>query len=301
MTDEQPSGPPEGVEGAADPGVDSMADHGAGSTPAPVEAAATDGAGVTETAWVEGLNGDNAAFAAGKGWDSPNAVIDSYRNLESLFGHDRAGRTLVLPQEEEDAAAYDAFYDRLGRPDAPDDYSFEEAPDAAVDGALTEWFRDTAYDAGLTECQASSLFDAWNRMASARIDAAQQAHRTEQEESEQTLREKWGGAYDRKIGHARRAARAFGGEHLDALESAMGLASVSEFLARIGEAIGEDALPVGRGGEKFGLSPEDARANYEQRKGDAEFVAALQDTGHPGHAAARAERARYIDAIWPQR
>ncbi len=297
MTDEQPHGTPEGAEGMADPAVDSMDSSGTASASSQADAPENN---MAETGWVDGLSDDNAAFATGKGWDGPDAVIDSYRNLESLFGHDRAGRTLLLPDGEEDAAAYNALYDRLGRPDAPDEYSFEGPPDSPVDGALTEWFRETAYDAGLTDRQGSALFDAWNRMASSRIDAAQQAHHAEQEASERMLREEWGGAYDRKIGYARRAARAFGAEHLDALEGALGLAPVSAFLARIGEAISEDALPVRRGGEKFGISPEDARANYEQRKGDAEFVAALQDTGHPGHAAAKAERARYIDAIWPQ-
>ena len=55
-----------------------------------MDPAETPEADTSDMHWVEGLSDENAAFANGKGWEGPDSVIDSYRNLESLFGHDRA-------------------------------------------------------------------------------------------------------------------------------------------------------------------------------------------------------------------
>jgi hypothetical protein len=115
----------------------------------------------------------------------------------------------------------------------------------------------------------------------------------------EALREKWGRRYESRVASAQRAARRFGGDEAATLEQAIGYGPMTEFLARIGDALGEDALPAGEGRTGFGLSPDEARYSYAQRKRDPEFVAALQDAAHPGHAAATTERARYLAAIWP--
>lgn len=284
MTDDQSSGAPAGTGDAATP-----------------EAAMPSEQAASSDAWRGGLSEDNASFAAGKGWDGPDAVVSSYRNLESLLGHDRAGRTVALPQDEDDAAGYDALYDKLGRPDGPEGYELGDDPAPPLDDALVEWFRDAAYDAGLTGRQAAALYGAWNEMIAARLEWQGQEERASRADANAALRNEWGDAYDANMTTARRAARRFGGADVAALEAALGQASVAEFLARVGAAMGEDVLPVGEGAPSFGLSAGEAQATYDRRKQDPEFLAALQDTRHPGHAAARAERARYLGAIWPGR
>ena len=252
------------------------------------------------TGWLSQSSGDSADFIRTKGWDNLDAVIRSYQNLESMLGSDRAGRTIVLPRDADDAEAYAEIYDRLGRPERPDGYELDRNG-APVDEEVLDWYRSIAYEAGLSSRQASALLHAWGKMASSRIDALDRQTRMDREGAAEALREKWGSRFDGKMAAAGRAARRFGGEQLPALEQALGHAPVRELLARIGEALGEDALPAGEGRAGFGLSPEEARSSYDQRKRDPAFIAALQDAAHPGHAAASAERARYLSAIWPSR
>jgi hypothetical protein len=252
------------------------------------------------TGWLSRSSGDTADFIRTKGWENLDAVIRSYQNLESMLGSDRAGRTIVLPRDTDDAEAYAEIYDRLGRPERPDGYELDRTG-APVDEEILDWYRSVAYEAGLSSRQASALLDAWGKMASSRIDALDRQTQLNREEATEALREKWGSRFDGKMAAAERAARRFGGEHLPALEQALGHAPVREILARIGEALAEDALPAGEGRTGFGLSPEEARSSYDQRKRDPDFIAALQDAAHPGHAAASAERARYLSAIWPGR
>ena len=252
------------------------------------------------TDWLSQSSGDSADFIRTKGWDNLDAVIRSYQNLESMLGSDRAGRTIVLPRDADDAEAYAEIYDRLGRPERPDGYELDRLV-APADEEILDWYRSVAYEAGLSSRQASALLDAWGKMASSRIDALDRQTHMNREDAVEALREKWGSRFDGKMAAAERAARRFGGEQLPALEQALGRAPVREILARIGEALGEDAPPVGEGRTGFGLSPEEARSSYDQRKRDPNFIAALRDAAHPGHAAASAERARYLSAIWPGR
>ena len=251
--------------------------------------------------WLDGSDDNTADFVRTKGWGDLDAVIRSYQNLESMLGNDRAGRTVTLPKDEDDADGYDALYERLGRPASPDGYDFDALPGELVDEGLLGWFREAAHGAGLSARQAVTLFDAWRVMAADRAQAAQHTRQQAQDDAVEALRDKWGDDFDRQMTAARQAAQRFGGEQLDALQHTLGLAPVTEILARVGAAMSEDSLPVGEGRNAFGLSPAEARAGYEQRKADPDFLAALQDAAHPGHAAASAERARYLAAIWPER
>jgi hypothetical protein len=250
--------------------------------------------------WLGAIDPGNAAFARTKGWENLDAVIRSYQNLESMLGSDRAGRTVVLPNGEDDTDAYSEIYDRLGRPAAPAGYELGQ-DGAPADESLVDWYRGIAHEAGLTQRQASALFDAWGAMAASRISDMNRQATSEKQEAVEALRDKWGLRFDSKMACAQRAARRFGGVHAPALEKALGYGAMTEFLARVGEALGEDALPAGEGRSGFGLSPEEARSSYDQRKRDPDFLAALQDAAHPGHAAASAERARYLSVIWPSR
>lgn len=250
--------------------------------------------------WLDAAEPDNASFARTKGWDDVDAVIRSYQNLESMLGSDRAGRTVVLPAEEDDADAYADLYDRLGRPEGPDGYELirEGVP---ADDDLLDWFRGVAYQTGLSARQADTLFRSWGEMMASRMEAAARQEEAGRMEADEALRARWGAQFDRKQAAADRAARLLGGDDAAALQAQAGNAPLMELLSRVGESLREDSLLVGEGRTSFGLSPEEARDSYDRRKRDPDFIAALQDAGHPGHAAATAERARYLSAIWPNK
>jgi hypothetical protein len=151
-----------------------------------------------------------------------DAVVRSYQNLESMLGSDRAGRTLTLPKDEDDAEAYAyaEIYDRLGRPEVAAGYALEVPDGMAIDEPMMDWYREAAHAAGLSARQAAALFDAWNGMAVQRVAAMSQDKQAAQDQGIEALREKWGGAFDRKVAAARQAARRFGGEQSAVLEEA---------------------------------------------------------------------------------
>ena len=177
--------------------------------------------------WLSGLDDDSAEFVRTKGWEDLDAVVRSYQNLESMLGSDRAGRTLTLPKDEDDAEAYAEIYDRLGRPEAASGYALEVPDGMAIDEPMMDWYREAAHAAGLSARQASALFDAWNGMAVQRVAAMNQDKQAAQDQGIEALREKWGGAFDRKVAAARQAARRFGGGQSAALEEALGRAGVT--------------------------------------------------------------------------
>ena len=47
--------------------------------------------------WLDAASTESADFIRTKGWGDLDSVVRSYRNLESMLGNDRAGRTVTLP------------------------------------------------------------------------------------------------------------------------------------------------------------------------------------------------------------
>ena len=71
------------------------------------------------------MSAEDRTYAESKGWKGdtpPDALLSSYKNLEKVWGADKAGRALMLPKDANDTAALDAIYDKLGRPADPSGY-----------------------------------------------------------------------------------------------------------------------------------------------------------------------------------
>ena len=131
----------------------------------------------------DSLGEDNRRVAEAKGWDSPDKIVESYRNLESKIGD-----SLRPPADDAPAEEWQAFYGRLGRPDDASGYQFKMpqglAEDFPYDRESALRFADWAHEAGLSPRQAQSLHDRFvqdlNGQFTTRVegegDAAAQAH-----------------------------------------------------------------------------------------------------------------------------
>lgn len=245
--------------------------------------AATPGAGATTPTTVTPPNGGSApwygqvdettvAYITNKGWDNPVKAIESYRNLEKFAG---GSKSLVeLPGPDADETKLAEFYNRLGRPDAPDKYDLK-VPEGG-DPALTDWFKQTAHKHGLTTKQAGALFNEWNSMSGEKMQAWEAESRQQSERSIGELKKEWGQGFDKQIDMGRRAVANLGFDEptLSAYEAKLGTADMLKLFAKLGSKMGEDSFEGGdRGnGAGFGLTPAAATQQIAELKMDKQFM-----------------------------
>lgn len=255
--------------------------------------------------WTESVlqDPDLREFAINKGYhkEDLNAaapkILSQYRNLEKLFGADKAGRTVELPnfeaEDDQAVAARNAFYEKLGRPKEGKDYDLAIPQGAKAAEFMDKWSRETFHKLGITSRQATELSKSYQALEAAQAAEAAQADIQRFAEEDKALKTEWGAAYADKMAKASAAARGLGikGEVIDALQSKAGYSDVMKMFAHISEKIGEDAFISGdktNTGNK--LTPDEANAELNRLSRDKEFMASWMDKSHPNHAAAVARK-----------
>lgn len=260
-------------------------DGGAGSASAP-------------PAWHSGADDVTTGYIQNKGWDSPLKVVESYRNLEKLFGQDKAGNTVVMPKPDAAPEEFGKFYDRLGRPSAPDGYKFQ-VPEGA-NPEFAKLAQGKFHELGLTQKQGEALASWWNDQATGAMTAQQEQAAQAFQADDQALRAAWGAAFTQELNKAQAAARALGvtEEQIDSLQKAMGHKNTMEFFNKIGNKMGEPDFASGSSPERFGnaMTPEQARAAIQAKLQDKDFVAKYVN----GNAEAKAEMARLHNFAYPE-
>lgn len=235
-------------------------------TPAPV----VDGQGtppVTPPAAAAPWYGD-VQDAEMKGWienkgfdkQAPMAALTSYRNLEKAFGADKAGRTVLLPGDKAEKSELDTFFNKLGRPETPDKYEFQNAENA--DKGFLDWAKATFHEAGLSGKQAQALLGKYQEFSGGRAEALNAEDQNKIIADNQALRSEWGGAHDQKMAQAKAAAQQFGftAAEVDALEKQVGFAGVMKRFADIGAKLGEGGM----------IRPESQSTGFAQTPAQAE-------------------------------
>lgn len=193
---------------------------------------------------------DNAALR--EKFSSVQALAKSYEHLEQMVGK----KGVLLPSENATAQEMDAFYNRLGRPERAEGYAYSPPAawpsDRPLDTARLDAFRQAAHKAGLSQKQFSALVDWAGDYELGRYgewqaqNAQRQAQRREAALEELRRDPEFGGdRLERTIAQARSAIARFGGQAL-AEDSAFGDdPRIVRLMARIGRAMGEDALARG--------------------------------------------------------
>ncbi|MBK9156742.1 MAG: hypothetical protein IPM11_01200 [Micropruina sp.] len=263
----------------------------AAAPPAAAPPAAAPPAGGEQAGWFTKLSPEERAWAESKGWKAdtdPLAILQSYQNLEKVFGADKAGRTVVLPKDENDKAALDAIYDKLGRPKDPKDYVIElpQGADTTFADAARGWF----HKAGLTSAQAKAVTENYRALE---LDAMQRLKSTHATEVEGVQKE-WGAQYDHKVEVAKAAlkAAALPEAQVKAIESAIGPAAAAKMFEFFGRNYVEAGPPGGdtRSAPGFSnLSPAAAAQKMDQLRLDQNFMARYGNPDPKIRAAAMAE------------
>lgn len=216
--------------------------------------------------WLKGADDQMVGYAQNKGWDNPLKAVDSYRNLEKLFGADKAGRTVVMPKEGED---FGAFYDRLGRPSAPDGYGFEAANgDANFAKSLGEKF----HEFGLTKAQGAQLGNWFNEMISTGQKGEQEQFAQRSAAEAQELQNEWGAAYTQQIAAAERGALELGFDKpsIDRIEQAIGFKATMQLFQKFGALLPEPNFETGTGSTNYGnlMTPPQAQSRIQELNSD---------------------------------
>lgn len=228
-------------------------------------------------AWMPDAPPELAGFIQTKGWAGPQDAVNSYQNLEKLFGADRAGRTVALPADDSDPAAWNAVYDKLGRPSTPDLYKLNVPEGVSPDFAKAASAK--FHELGLTVKQAQTLAE-WNNENSAQIQqqetlAMQAALDTEHAELEKDWGAKTTPAYQAQKELAKRALAHYGLDEkaIDALESVAGFKQVMKSFAAIGQGLAEPGDRGMSGGNgAFSMTPEAAKARKSQLMADKDWA-----------------------------
>lgn len=176
----------------------------------------TNGSGSVGGDWWSGLQDEgNQSLVETKGWkEKPlDEVLKSYKALES-----RIGQALVPPGEGAGQDEWNAFYEKLGRPEKPEGYQFkvpESVPaEMPYDAESAEKFKAWSHKAGLTPSQAQILHDEYLADTAGRMGAMQQQMGEAIETAHRTIEKEWGEAgsemYQRNLELADRAARKLG-------------------------------------------------------------------------------------------
>lgn len=235
-------------------------------------------------------------------WESPTQMLESYRQLESMRGVPPE-QLLKLPGDEANPEDWGPVYERLGRPEKPDGYTFDEAVEAESQIKVLPQFRALAHDLGLSDAQAKSIVEWYGGAVKSALgsleteSAEQRATRIASEEV--ALRKEWGLAYDERDQFADRALRQyFPGEGVgQKLVDALGFGETMKVLSQIGEAMSEHRPPdvMGPGGG-FAGTPEWGKAKIAKLKSDPEWVARYLE-GKPSERAEMeaAQKAAYPD------
>jgi hypothetical protein len=196
-----------------------------------------------------------------KGWKTPGDALESYVNLEKLIGADKAGRTVVLPKDENDVEGRKAFYAKLGVPESADKYELP-LPDGDSDElakAAADWF----HKAGVPKTAAQQITKAWNDHISGMVKAQEEAEKAQADTELAQLKSTWGPEAAKNEEFARRGMTAYGKKagldegDLNKLETSLGTAKMLKLFLTLGQSTSEPGFG-GDGGSAFGMSKSQA-------------------------------------------
>lgn len=228
------------------------------------------------TEWFGGFAEDLKGYVQNKGFKDPAALADSYRNLEKLVG---VREKLLQVPDDLSSKDMDAVWNRLGRPDAPDKYSFKNQ-----DESFDKWSKETFHKAGLTANQAKAVAESWDAFVKQSDSEFQAKLTAENEKKTAELKTEWGNAFQQNVNLAKNAAKTFGLDDamIDKMEAAIGFAPVMKMLQTIGSKLGE-ANYVSQSGTNgaFGgvLTPAQAQAKINELISDKDWSAKYLNGG----------------------
>lgn len=128
--------------------------------------------------------------------------VKSYLHSQRLVGADKIPVPNKLATEDD----WNTVYERLGRPENPEGYSYDLPQESKIDDATLKAFSTEAHKLGLLPQQAQGIMNYYNNLAEQSEKSLEYRDETARAEAEIELRKEYGPAYDLKISQARNLA-----------------------------------------------------------------------------------------------
>lgn len=262
--------PDPGAAPASSPGSPPPGQTSPGQAPAP----GLPGQGQTPSGWWDTFK-DPATkeFAANKKYESPEMLANSYKNLETLYGAEKAGRTIMTPKDDADVEGWKAIGAKLGVPENPADYKLPvpEGEDPAFSLEMSGLMKES----NIPPVLARQLAEKWNAKMAAVTAAAKQAADADMS----ALKGEWGPKYQENEAIAKQGFAAFaekfgikGDDAAVRAEAAFGTANFMKMFHGWGLAnseagfagSGKDPGAIGGSDTKGGAAPLNASRAMEE-------------------------------------
>lgn len=208
-------------------------------------------------AWMKQLTEDMRADSELAKFKSLKELVGAYKGLAA-----KADGAVKLPAKDAKPEDVQAFFEGLGKPKTVDGYTLK-----ASDGADTKAFRAMAFDANLTDEQATAVYKALEKQGKELFSERNKALAKQFAETDAALRKEYGTKYSEKMTLLKRAMGTFGGKEIQQKLSAAGLSADPDFVRmfiRLGEMSAESGtVAQGANGSGYRSVAEGGMISFE--------------------------------------
>jgi hypothetical protein len=251
----------------------------AAAAEAAAAAAATEAAAGDKPAWHANYDPDTLGWMNNRGLDklpvdeALSTAIKGHMNAEKSLGVPQE-RRIDLPADTNAPGALDGVYNRLGRPEAPDGYTFSSSDPEGTDKAFDDWAKTAFHDAGISAPNADALYTEFKNFVNGTVEQSAADAATAAAAAELDLQREWGPTYERNKNLATAAAAKFGldADAFDAIRAALPDNQAMKLFQAIGAAVAEDPFVNSGGNEPVGQTPAGAAAEIKELQKDQGFV-----------------------------
>jgi len=203
------------------------------ATPPPPASAGATLTSVPTGEWTSGFKEETRSYITNKGFKTPEALAESYKNLEAKFSSP-PDRTFVIPEKLEGENVRPIF-ERLGAP--KDAKGYELPREQGADPKFVEFLEGSFAKNAVTKAQAQGIYGAFKDLAKSQGEARALAIR----QADDNLKKEWGSSYDQNLNIAKQGVRVLGLDEktLNTMEAAQGRDALFKTLKKIGDAVGE--------------------------------------------------------------
>lgn len=231
------------------------------------------------TSWHSTYSEEDRGFIENRGLNKLDinaanaALLKSVRHAEGRLGLP-ADRILKLPQDRTVEGAMNEVFNSLGRPNEAVGYDMGNTPDTEDSKKFVDWAKGAFHKNGLTQDQASGMFDDLVTMIEEKTGLNADAQKLAFEAEDQKLQQEWGSTYNHNVEVAKKAARQFGvsEEAVIALQNSSSYIDVMKMFQNIGAKLGEDTLVTGDGVSNTITTPAAAKVRIEELKKDTAWT-----------------------------
>lgn len=207
------------------------------------------------------------------------AIKAFYDKLESIPG-------VVRLPDFDDEEAKQQLFNKLGRPESPDNYDIDVPEDLLNASTELQQFREVAHEAGLTKDQASKVLNFYTKDV---IENQLSQFNEAKELGEQALKQKWGADYNARLNGAKLMAQKYADQNpalaQELFNGQLGNNPlVIEMLSDLAAGMSESDIVQGQSKVTYGITAEEALDRISEIRENKSH--AFHNPTDPGHRAA---------------